>query len=118
GIMPMPQDEWSKGKCAAKALQYMAMGIPTVASAVGANLEVIQDGQNGLLASSSSEWISKLEGLMSDPSLRSRLGAAGRRTVEARYSMRTCSAAFAAVVREVVWSGSTPPSPRDNDLVD
>jgi glycosyltransferase involved in cell wall biosynthesis len=102
GIMPMPDDEWSRGKCAAKALQYMGLGIPTVCSAVGANCEVIQHGENGLLAGTSAEWVANLESLIDNPPLRNRLGMMGRRTVEERYSMRRCADLFAGVVREAV----------------
>jgi glycosyltransferase involved in cell wall biosynthesis len=102
GIMPMPEEEFALGKCAMKALLYMAMGIPTVCSAIGANLEVIQNGDNGLLASTPDEWISHIEKLMADPALVSRLGAAGRRTVEEHYSMRRSAELFSQVVRSVV----------------
>lgn len=102
GIMPMPDDEWSRGKCAAKALQYMGMGIPAVCSAVGANCEVIQHGENGLLATSEQEWMANLESLIDDAALRERLGSEGRRTVEERYSMKSCAELFAKVVRAVV----------------
>ncbi|MEK6288258.1 MAG: glycosyltransferase family 4 protein [Acidobacteriota bacterium] len=102
GIMPMPADEWSRGKCAAKALQYMGMGIPTICSAVGANCDVIQHGENGLLALTSSEWITNLESLVDNAALRERVGMMGRRTVEERYSMRHCADLFARVVREAL----------------
>ena len=102
GIMPMPDDEWAKGKCALKALQYMAMGVPTICSAVGANCEVIRHGENGLLAKSNEEWIANLELLIDEPALRERLGAMGRRSVEERYSMSRCAELFARVVRETV----------------
>lgn len=100
GIMPMPDDEWSKGKCALKLLQYMALGIPTVGSAVGANLDVIQHGENGLLARSDEEWVASLERLAVDHALRLRLGRAGRLTVEQGYSMRRCAGLFAVAIRE------------------
>jgi glycosyltransferase involved in cell wall biosynthesis len=102
GIMPMPDDEWSKGKCALKALLCMAMGVPTVCSAVGANLEVIEHGDNGLLARTPVEWMAALENLIDDASLRARLGVAGRRTVEERYSMRRSARALAKVVHDEV----------------
>jgi len=102
GIMPMPDDEWSRGKCALKALQYMAMGIPTVCSAVGANCEVIQHGENGLLASTEEEWLASLESLIESADLRQRLGDMGRRTVEERFSMRHCATVFADVVRSTI----------------
>lgn len=102
GIMPMPDTEWARGKCALKALQYMAMGVATVASDVGANREVIEHGRNGLLASTDAEWVGSLRTLTESAELRSRLGRAGRETVETRYSMRSSAAAFAEVVRSVV----------------
>lgn len=86
GIMPLPDDAWSKGKCGLKALQFMALGIPTVCSPVGVNTEIIQDGQNGFIAGSEDEWIEKLTFLVRSPELRKRLGLAGRVTVETKYS--------------------------------
>lgn len=102
GIMPMPDDQWSRGKCSMKALLYMAMGIPTICSAVGMNREVIQHNENGFLASTNEEWLGCLTALIDDAALRQRLGAAGRRTIEAQYSMRHCAAQFANVIRETV----------------
>jgi glycosyltransferase involved in cell wall biosynthesis len=102
GVMPMPDDEWARGKCALKALQYMAMGIPTVCSAVGANCEVIQHGKNGLLASTNEEWLASLELLIEQAELRRRLGEMGRRTVEERYSKQRCAALFASVVKSAI----------------
>jgi glycosyltransferase involved in cell wall biosynthesis len=101
GIMPMPDDEWALGKCALKALSYMAMGVSTVASPVGANREVIEQGRNGLFASSDAEWVQAVGRLAGDRDLRERLGRAGRETVVARYSMRSSAAVFEQVVREV-----------------
>lgn len=86
GIMPLPDDQWSKGKCGLKALQYMALGVPTICSPVGVNTEIIRDGENGLLAASDEEWIEKLGLLLRSPELRRRLGQAGRATVEESYS--------------------------------
>lgn len=102
GIMPMPDDPWARGKCAMKALLYMAMGIPAVCSAVGTNCEVIHHGQNGLLARTQDEWLDCLTTLIENADLRDQLGSAGRRTVEEHYSARRCAARFADVVREVV----------------
>jgi glycosyltransferase involved in cell wall biosynthesis len=89
GVMPLPDDAWSRGKCGLKALQYMALGIPTICSPVGVNSDIIQDGVNGFLASTADEWIEKLTALLRAPDLRKRLGSAGRRTVEAKYSARS-----------------------------
>lgn len=102
GIMPIPDDEWARGKCAAKALQCMAMGLPVICSAVGANREVIRHGENGLLAAKPEDWVACLEMLVGDPRLRERLGLMGRLTVEEKYSMKRCADLFAHVVRETV----------------
>ena len=102
GIMPMPDEEWARGKCALKALQYMAAAVPTVASAIGANREVIEHGRDGLLPSTEPEWLECITKLVDDPDLRRRMGLAGRRTVEERYSMRRSAAALERVIREVI----------------
>ena len=87
GIMPLPDDEWTKGKCGFKGLQYMAMEIPTVMSAVGANKEIIEDGVNGFLVSTDDEWIEKLSWLIESKELRDKFGANGRKTVLEKYSV-------------------------------
>ena len=102
GIMPIPDDDWARGKCAMKALLYMSMGVPTICSPVGANRDVIEHGKNGFLAAAPEEWSARIQELAADPSLRRRLGAEGRRTVEERYSMTGCANLFAGVVREVI----------------
>jgi glycosyltransferase involved in cell wall biosynthesis len=89
GIMPLPENDWTRGKCGLKALQYMALGRPAVCSPVGVNPTIIRDDRNGLLAATEDEWIDKLKHLLHSPSLRRRLGAAGRETVEAEYSAST-----------------------------
>lgn len=86
GIMPLPDDEWTRGKCGFKGLQYMALGIPAVMSPVGVNTEIITDGQNGFLAANEEEWLDKLSRLIRDAALRKKLGDAGRSTVAGRYS--------------------------------
>lgn len=102
GIMPMPDDPWSRGKCSMKALLYMAAGSATVCSGVGHNLEVIQSGVNGYLAAGEEDWLNALTQLVGDRELRERLGTAGRRTIEERFSREICAAAFARVVRTLV----------------
>jgi glycosyltransferase involved in cell wall biosynthesis len=87
GVMPLPDDDWSKGKCGFKALQYMSLAIPTVASPVGVNTEIIQHGQNGLLATTDDDWLDCLDRLIRDEALRRTLGAAGAQTVRDRYSV-------------------------------
>jgi glycosyltransferase involved in cell wall biosynthesis len=102
GIMPMPDDPWSRGKCSLKALQYMAMGIPAVCSDVGANREVIRHGENGFLAATSEEWFKYLGILIDYPAVRTRLGHEARKTVEERYSMGRCAGLFAEAVRQAM----------------
>jgi glycosyltransferase involved in cell wall biosynthesis len=99
GIMPMPDDEFSRGKCGLKGLQYMALGLPVVLSPVGVNAEIVEHGQNGLLASSTEEWVGALERLANSAELRSVIGRAARRTVEQRYSTESSAARFAEAVR-------------------
>lgn len=89
GIMPLPDDEWAKGKCGLKGLQYMALGIATIMSPVGVNAEIIDDGQNGFLAVSPEEWARKISLLIDDFNLRSRIAANGRKTVEEKYSVNS-----------------------------
>jgi len=100
GIMPMPDDPWSLGKCSLKALLTMAMGLPTVCSAVGMNRDLVQHGRNGLLAATENDWLDQLRTLIDDAALRARLGASARRTVEESYSMEQCADRFARVVRQ------------------
>ena len=87
GLMPLRDDEWSKYKCGLKLLQYMSCGIPGVASPVGVNVDIIEHGRNGYLASSPGEWEESLSHLLGDAAHRNQLGSAARQTVEARYSI-------------------------------
>lgn len=94
GIMPLPDDEWAKGKCGFKALQYMALGIPTIVSPVGVNTQIVSNGQNGFLAATPDAWYEALSALVSDINLRVRLGAASRSKIESNYSVTSASASF------------------------
>jgi glycosyltransferase involved in cell wall biosynthesis len=87
GIMPLPNDEWAKGKCGLKGLQYMAVGVPAVMSPVGVNTEIIKDGVNGFLAATEEEWVDKLSRLIDSEALRRQFSAQGRKTVEENYSV-------------------------------
>jgi glycosyltransferase involved in cell wall biosynthesis len=115
GIMPLLDGEWEKGKCGYKLLQAMAAARPVIASAVGANTDIIQDGVNGLLVSVPLQWVAAMKCLIDDPALRHRLGLAGRRTVEHRYSLaanfsRLASALTEAArpVKDVTKTGKIP----------
>lgn len=106
GIMPLPDTEWARGKCAMKILQYMGVGVPSVGSDLGGNREVITDGVNGLLATSDDEWMEKILRLSQDQALAHRLGVAGRETVLARYSAEVCAQRFAEVLHRAATPGS------------
>jgi glycosyltransferase involved in cell wall biosynthesis len=99
GVYPLPDDDWSRGKCGFKAIQCMACGVPVVAAAVGVNREIIEDGVNSYLASHPAEWVTKLSALLADSALRSRMARAGRATIEARYSLRITAPQLASVLR-------------------
>ena len=87
GIMPLPDDEWAKGKCGLKGLQYMALEIPALMSPVGVNSEIIQNGINGYLPDNNDKWLEVLSALIDDEALRERIGKAGRQTVIDKYSV-------------------------------
>jgi len=88
GIMPLPDNEWARGKCGLKILQYMAAGVPVIASPVGVNSSIINDGVNGFLADSWDDWKNKTLQLLNSDDLRTRIGQAGRKTVESGYSYK------------------------------
>ena len=89
GVMPLPDDDWSRGKCGFKALLYMALAIPAVVSPVGVNTEIVRDGETGYLAKSEDDWLTGLSRLISHPELREKMGRNGRNTVLERYSVRS-----------------------------
>lgn len=87
GIMPLPDDAWTRGKCALKILQYFAASLPVVCSPVGANTSVVEHGRSGYFARNGDEWAGFLEELLRDSEKRRRFGRAGRETVERSYSV-------------------------------
>ena len=87
GLMPLPDDEWSRGKCGLKGLSYMACGVSTIMSPVGVNSEIISDKKNGLLATTNEDWQKAITFLIENKEERIRLGDAGRKTVEEKYSV-------------------------------
>ncbi len=99
GVMPLPDTPWERGKCGYKLIQYMACGLPVVASPVGVNREIVQPGQNGLLAADDTQWLDALEQLITDPALRVRMGQAARTTVEQRYSVQAVAPRLAMLLR-------------------
>lgn len=98
GLMPLYNDKWSEGKGGYKLLQYMAMGIPSVASPVGINNQLIKEGVNGFLACGQEEWVEKLSRLIEDPELRNKMGRNGRKIAEELYS---CEVSAPRLIREL-----------------
>jgi glycosyltransferase involved in cell wall biosynthesis len=101
GIAPLPNTPWEHGKCGVKLLQYMARGIPVIASPVGVHKQIVSHGVNGLLAETEADWISCLRQLLSDAALRVRLGAAAKETVTKRYDVRVAVDALAKVLAAI-----------------
>ncbi|HZM00614.1 MAG TPA: glycosyltransferase, partial [Planctomycetota bacterium] len=99
GVMPLPDTPWAAGKCGLKLLQFMAAGRPVVASPVGVNPEIVRSGENGLLATDGEAWAGALQRLHAERGLAARLGAAGRATVEERYSLTRGAALVAETYR-------------------
>lgn len=106
GIMPLPDDEWSRGKCGFKGLQYMGMGKAVVLGRVGVNSTIVQDGVNGMLAATEAEWKEKLSLLIADADLRRRLGTEARRTVEERYSVNAWRDRYLELFNGLLKNGS------------
>lgn len=102
GIMPLPDDEWAKGKCGLKGLQYMALEIPTIMSPVGVNMEIIRNGMNGFLAASEDEYVEIISNLVEDATLRKKIGKAGRNTIEESYSVNAWRDTYLRYFNELV----------------
>jgi glycosyltransferase involved in cell wall biosynthesis len=88
GVMPLRDDQRSRGRCGFKAIEYMAAGLPVVASDVGATREVVVDGETGFVVDGTDGWLARLGELADDRALRARMGAAGRRRVAERFSVQ------------------------------
>lgn len=99
GIMPLPDTPWTRGKCGYKLIQYMACGLPVVASPVGMNCDIVEHGVNGFLAESDDEWRTAIETLLHDADLRRKMGAAGRKKVEETYSLQLWGPRLAQMLR-------------------
>ena len=99
GVYPLPDTEWVKGKAAFKAIQYMAVGVPVVASPVGMTNEIIQDDVNGFFAKSNEEWVEKISRLIESLDLRKKIGFAGRRTVEEKFSVKENARKYLKILR-------------------
>lgn len=100
GIMPLPDTPWERGKCGFKIIQYMAAGLPVIASPVGVNSEIVDHGISGFLASNTKEWVKYLGILKSDPELRRTMGVAGRGIVEEKYSLEMVAPKLVSILKE------------------
>jgi len=100
GIMPLPDTPWERGKCGFKLIQYMATGLPIIASPVGVNSEIVDHGISGFLASSTKEWVKYLGILKGDPELRRTMGVAGRGIVEEKYSLEMVAPKLISILKE------------------
>jgi glycosyltransferase involved in cell wall biosynthesis len=102
GIMPLTDDPWARGKCGYKLIQYMACGLPVVASPVGVNAKLAQPGITGMLADTIDDWRDALLCLLNDAPLRAAYGAAGRDLVERDYSLKKIAPRFVALLHSAV----------------
>ena len=98
GIMPLPKTEWAKGKCAYKLIQYMAAGLPVVATRFGANEDVVLDGTTGILVNSDADWEEALTSLLNHKDLRANMGVSGRKRVVDHYSLNAAFSQWITVV--------------------
>ena len=101
GVMPLLDSLWERGKCGYKLIQYMACGLPVVASGVGVNPEIVRNGENGFLADTPPEWVNALGNLLSDSALRMQMGAMGRQQVENEYCLQKTGPRMAQLLRSV-----------------
>lgn len=102
GVMPLVDDQWSRGKCGFKGLQYMAMESATIMSPVGVNTEIIQHGKNGFLAKTESEWVEQLSLLIENKELRLQIGKEGRLTVEKNFSVNAHKDLYVKYLNEII----------------
>ncbi len=101
GIMPLPDEPWTRGKCGYKLIQYMACGLPVVASPVGANTDIVRHGETGFLASTEEQWAEALARLVAQADLRRRMGSAGRQGVQAEFSLQVLAPRLEGLLRSV-----------------
>lgn len=102
GIMPLPDDQWAKGKCGFKGLQYMALEIPTVMSPVGVNTSIIEHGSNGFLAATDDEWFEILSRLIESEALRRSIGTKGRKTIVEKYSVESYKQRYVSIFNDLL----------------
>jgi len=100
GIMPLPDAPFERGKCGYKLIQYMACGLPVIASPVGVNRQIIRHGETGFLAESHAEWLDAILTLKNSPTLRQKMGRAGRLRFEAEYSLQVTAPRLLALLQQ------------------
>lgn len=101
GIMPLPDEGWARGKSGYKLVQYMACGLPVVASPVGVNAQIVVEGETGFLARTPEAWRAALVALLDDAGLRRRMGESGRQRAQMSYSLRHCAPQMVQLLRSV-----------------
>jgi glycosyltransferase involved in cell wall biosynthesis len=97
GLKPVPREEWVRGKCPMKDIQYMALGVPCIATKFGTSVESIEHGKNGFLCDTDDDWVDALV-RMTDQDARRRMGLEGRRVVEERYASTVAADVFATAL--------------------
>jgi glycosyltransferase involved in cell wall biosynthesis len=105
GLMPLPDTEWARGKCALKMIMYLAVGIPAIVSPVGVSKRLLEQYDVGLAARNTNAWFDALRRLFDDREGAARLGAAGRKLVEEQFSINTNAPKLAAAIHEIAASG-------------
>lgn len=104
GIMPLPDEPWTRGKCSFKLIQYMACGLPVIASPVGMNNDVVIHGENGFLPSTTAEWLEAFGALAESVALRKKMGTVGRSIVERRFNTAVGGAKLLNAIQSVAIS--------------
>ena len=102
GIMPLADSPFERGKCGFKLIQYMACGLPVVASPVGVNSNIVEDGKNGFLAKTTEDWVRALTTLRDNKDLRQRMGAAGRKKVEEQYCLHVTAPKYLVLLQKIL----------------
>jgi hypothetical protein len=100
GLYPLPDNDWTRGKCGYKALAYMASGAVPVVSPVGVNAQIVEHGVRGFHAKSDDEWVEAIDRLLGEPEVRTQMAVRGRSYVEANFSVRALQGAFVAALRD------------------